>query len=154
MSAATRLRCLGHTEVEVRHWTGMILTMVVLGTMPAGAAKPGEQKKHPHEKPGPAAEHYDTGHTAAVHVAFGTADIQLVRQHYAPQYRNLPPGLQKKLARGGSLPPGWQKKMEPFPPTLERGLRPLPAGYSRGVFDGHAVIYDTRGMIVDVAVLF
>ena len=24
----------------------------------------------------------------------------------------LPPGLQKKLARGGTLPPGWQKKVE------------------------------------------
>lgn len=25
--------------------------------------------------------------------------------------KRLPPGLQKKLARGGSLPPGWQKKL-------------------------------------------
>ena len=25
--------------------------------------------------------------------------------------KNLPPGLQKKLARGGELPPGWQKKV-------------------------------------------
>lgn len=25
--------------------------------------------------------------------------------------KQLPPGLQKKLARGGQLPPGWQKKM-------------------------------------------
>ena len=25
--------------------------------------------------------------------------------------KNLPPGLQKKLARGGQLPPGWQKKV-------------------------------------------
>jgi len=25
--------------------------------------------------------------------------------------KNLPPGLQKKLARGGNLPPGWQKKV-------------------------------------------
>ena len=26
--------------------------------------------------------------------------------------RSLPPGLQKKLERGGSLPPGWQKKLQ------------------------------------------
>ena len=25
---------------------------------------------------------------------------------------SLPPGLQKKVARGGELPPGWQKKLE------------------------------------------
>lgn len=25
---------------------------------------------------------------------------------------SLPPGLQKKIARGGELPPGWQKKIE------------------------------------------
>jgi len=138
----------------VRRWTGVIVTMVLLGAMPAAAAKSAKEKKQPHEKPASAADHHDSGPSGAVHVAFGTADIQLVRQHYAPQYRNLPPGLQKKLARGGSLPPGWQKKMEPFPPALEHRMPPLPAGYSRGVFDGHAVIYNTRGMIVDVAVLF
>ena len=44
--------------------------------------------------------------------------------------------------------------MEPFPVALERGLPPLPAGYHRGVFDAHAVIYNSKGMIVDVAVLF
>jgi hypothetical protein len=26
--------------------------------------------------------------------------------------KNLPPGLRKKLERGGELPPGWQKKVE------------------------------------------
>lgn len=26
--------------------------------------------------------------------------------------KQLPPGLQKKLARGGNLPPGWQKKLQ------------------------------------------
>lgn len=25
--------------------------------------------------------------------------------------QDLPPGLQKKVARGGELPPGWQKKL-------------------------------------------
>ncbi len=26
--------------------------------------------------------------------------------------KNLPPGLQKKIERGGQLPPGWQKKLQ------------------------------------------
>ena len=76
-------------------------------------------------------------------------EIQVIRTHYAPQYKHLPPGLQKKVARGGSLPPGWQKKMQPFPADIDRVLMPLPAGYSRGIFEGHAVIYN-RGVVVDI----
>jgi hypothetical protein len=82
-------------------------------------------------------------------IIWAPREIEVIRAHYAPQYRNLPPGLQKKVARGGSLPPGWQKKMQPFPPSVDRALMPLPSGYSRGVFDGHAVIYN-RGVVVDI----
>jgi hypothetical protein len=81
--------------------------------------------------------------------------VTVIRDHYAPRYRDLPPGLQKKVARGGQLPPGWQKKFEPFPTVVERRLQPLPPDYRRGVIDGHAVIFDTRSnVIVDIAVLF
>ena len=91
----------------------------------------------------------------AVNVVFGSADLRIIREHYAPRYRNLPPGLRKKVARGGSLPPGWQKKYEPFPYAVEHRLVHLAPEYRRGVFDGHAVIYDRRSnVIVDVAVLF
>lgn len=41
-----------------------------------------------------------------------------------------------------------------FPATLERECASLPAGYRRGVFDAHAVIYNSHGTIIDVAVLF
>jgi hypothetical protein len=43
--------------------------------------------------------------------------------------KSLPPGLQKKLERGGELPPGWQKKVargEVLDPELYRRSRPLP----------------------------
>lgn len=30
---------------------------------------------------------------------------------FAKKDKPLPPGLQKKLERGGELPPGWQKKL-------------------------------------------
>ena len=90
-----------------------------------------------------------------VDVAFTSRDVGVIRQHYAPRYRRLPPGLRKKLARGESLPPGWRTKVEPFPYTVERDLPPLPRGYRRGVLDGHAVIYSPqRQVIVDLAVLF
>ena len=97
----------------------------------------------------------DTTARVDVHVAFGSGDVVILREHYAPRYRNLPPGLQKKVARGGQLPPGWQKKFEPFPVAIERRLMPLPDGYRRGVVDGHAVIYDPgTNVIVDLKVLF
>ena len=90
-----------------------------------------------------------------INVVFVTQDVTRIRTYYGSRYRNLPPGLQKKLARGGSLPPGWQKKMEPFPAALERDLIVLPGGYRRGVFDGHAVIYDPlTHAILDIASLF
>jgi hypothetical protein len=118
------------------------------------AGRSDKAKTHPQGKKTPPIQTDGGGGGASVHVAFGTGEIQLVRTHYAPRFRNLPPGLQKKLARGGTLPPGWQKKVEPFPATLERRLTRLPADYSRGVIDGHAVIVNARGMIIDVAVLF
>ncbi len=56
--------------------------------------------------------------------------------------KGLPPGLQKKVARGRALPPGWQKKVTPgrsldyhiyrqgesLPESLLRRLPPPPAG--------------------------
>ena len=88
-------------------------------------------------------------------MVFSAREIRIIRQHYAPRYRNLPPGLQKKYARTGQLPPGWRKKVEPFPVVVERELVVLPTAYRRGVIDGHAVIYNPRTqVIVDVAVLF
>jgi Ni/Co efflux regulator RcnB len=43
--------------------------------------------------------------------------------------RHLPPGLAKKVARGGSLPPGWQEKIvvgQPVPPEIYEHCEPLP----------------------------
>lgn len=66
--------------------------------------------------------------SGSVHVVFSTDDVRVIREYYAPRYRALPPGLQKKYERTGQLPPGWQKKLEPFDPVVERRLVALPAG--------------------------
>jgi hypothetical protein len=96
-----------------------------------------------------------SGTSVVVGVHFSTGDQRVIHEYYAPRSKSLPPGLQKKVARGGALPPGWQKKMQPFPVEVERRLEPLPSGYGRGVIDGHAVIYSTRShSVIDVAVLF
>ena len=97
------------------------------------------------------ADKYETDvsiHVTAV--AFSPRDIEVIRAHYAPQ--SLPPGLAKKVARGGQLPPGWQRKMQPFPAELDRVMLPLPGAYRRGIFEGHAVIYN-GGTIVDVVAI-
>ncbi|MEP4522793.1 MAG: hypothetical protein ABJ005_02235, partial [Alloalcanivorax venustensis] len=73
----------------------------------------------------------------------------------------LPPGLQKKVARGQSLPPGWQKKLNegrrlpddlyyqgyPLPDSVLR----TPGGYSDVVIDNEVVrILDATQTIMDV----
>jgi hypothetical protein len=117
----------------------------------------GSQKHKPkHENGGSTVVVRDADRPAAsVHIVFSSHDARVIREYYAPRYQNLPPGLQKKMARGGSLPPGWQKKIRPLPVVVERELVVLPTGYRRGVIDGHAVIYKSGSpTIIDVAVLF
>ena len=41
----------------------------------------------------------------------GSNSLQRKTRKVARRKRISPPGLQKKLARGGELPPGWQKKV-------------------------------------------
>ena len=129
---------------------GLLLSTPLAGSTPLEAS----QKSKKPSKHG--SLHGDARHASSeLHVVFTSRDVGIIRQHYAPRYRRLPPGLQKKYARTGQLPPGWQKKMEPFPVVVERELVVLPSGYRRGVLDGHAVIYNPRTqVIVDVAVLF
>jgi hypothetical protein len=79
---------------------------------------------------------------------FQPHDAHVVTQYYAPQYRPLPPGLQKKLYRNGHLPPGWDRRMQPLPVVVERQLAPVPVGYSRGYIDGYAVVYSPRTQVV------
>jgi hypothetical protein len=115
------------------------------------------QKSHGRHGPKAAREERVTDERTrvAASVHFSVGEQRVIHEYYAPRYRSLPPGLQKKIARGGQLPPGWQKKMQPFPVEVERQLAPLPPGYGRGVIDGHAVIYGTRShAVIDVAVLF
>jgi hypothetical protein len=85
---------------------------------------------------------------AAVSVSFGKNDVEAIRQYYRAHPVSLPPGLQKKLARGEPLPPGWQKKLQPFPSAVNAQLS-SPCGYcGRGVIDGYGVIYDKKSAII------
>ena len=89
-----------------------------------------------------------------VDVRFGTNDISVIKQYYGAHPVSLPPGLQKKLARGKPLPPGWQKKLNAFPPHIEARLGPPCGSCGRGVIDGYGVIFDKKtAIIMDIAQL-
>jgi len=90
----------------------------------------------------------------AVAVYFGTNDIGIIRQYYGAHPVNLPPGLQKKLAKGKPLPPGWQKKLQAFPVEIEPRLIPACGYCGRGVIDGYGIIYDKKtAVILDIVQL-
>jgi hypothetical protein len=81
---------------------------------------------------------------------FVQSDVVMIREYY--RGTNLPPGIEKRLLKKGSLPPGIAKKIQPFPVVLESRLPPLPPGYHRGYYGDSAVIYDPVSRIIyDVA---
>ena len=139
----------------MKRFIGLTLAALLLGGVVVSGEQPGRAKNGKKNARHAAVAEREVRADVVLRVAFGARDVEVIRAHYGPRFRTLPPGLAKKVARGGSLPPGWQKKWEPFPVALERGLPPLPGGYARGVIDGHAVIYNSKsGTVVDVAVLF
>lgn len=84
---------------------------------------------------------------------FSDREVILVRDYYRPRYRHEGRG-HYKYYRSGYLPRGWHRRMRPYPVYVEREVVVLPRGYRRGIIDGHAVVYNSRGLIIDVAVLF
>ncbi len=81
-----------------------------------------------------------------------------------PKQKKLPPGLQKKLARGGALPPGWQKKVARgevldaqvytaahlLPPDLIKMLPPAPSGVATIIVEGKIVrLIEATRIILD-----
>jgi len=135
--------------VPMKSLFSMLLALTLFGT-PVHAPN-----KHWHEDKGHApkhAKHHDDDDRDFDHHAdgcyFGPGDVRVIREYYAPRYRALPPGLQKKYQRTGHLPPGWQKKLEPLPVVVERRLIVLPPQYRRGVMDGYVVVYEPRTQVI------
>ena len=95
--------------------------------------------------------YYDRGYDRGGY--FTHREVHVVREYYRPRHRPVPPGMRRYYYRRGYLPPGWHRRIQPYP-TYVHDVVVLPHGYRRGVIDGHAVVYNSRGMIIDVAVLF
>ena len=122
-----------------------ILIIVALAVTLPAQAKPKKAKKHETSQE-VVRKQVDVERRAI----FSPAERNLIRarllskEHVAAKkkHKDLPPGLQKKVARGKALPPGWQKKIAPgqsldyqayrqgerLPDTLLRRLPPPPVG--------------------------
>ena len=63
--------------------------------------------------------------------------------------KGLPPGIAKKLERGGTLPPGIAKRF--LPDDLEGELPPPPRGYERTIIGTDVVLVEIdTGKIADI----
>jgi hypothetical protein len=94
-----------------------------------------------------------SGMTAAVsaNLRFGSEEARIISDYYRPRLQQLPPGLAKKLQRGGTLPPGWQKKVQLMPLELDGRLPRVPTGCRRVVSGKVALlINDATNTILDI----
>jgi hypothetical protein len=71
------------------------------------------------------------------------------RGHGRGNSGGLPPGIQRRLERGGSLPPGIAR--HGLPPGLAGQLPPSPSGYIRQVVGADVVLVAVAtGLIMDI----
>jgi Ni/Co efflux regulator RcnB len=93
-------------------------------------------------------------HVAAI--VFDEVERRVIRDFFADPSRRqavaarpLPPGIAKKVARGGRLPPGIAKRY--LPDDLDRRLRPLPAGTQRMVVGDDVLLVEAAtGLVYDI----
>ena len=69
-------------------------------------------------------------------------------------YRPVPRGVRANYYRGGYLPVGWRTRVVPVPVYYEPQFVPVPYGYRRGFIDGHVVVHNSNGFILDIAAVF
>ena len=140
------------------------------GRAPAVAASRGEpETRQPRESAESYREEEDRGEEMhrgrEAAIMFSGHDQQLIHNYFQANTANLPPGLAKRggklppglerhLQRNGTLPPGLQKRVEPFPTELSQQLPRIPAGYSRVIVAGRALIVDRNNKILDVMAVF
>jgi hypothetical protein len=109
-----------------------------------GNSKPKDNGKDKQSQAAPPA-------AGAQSIRFSSSEIRLISDYYVSRQQQLPPGLAKKVQRGGTLPPGWQKKVQPFPRDLAARLPPVPAGCSRVVYGPTAVlVQDATNLVLDI----
>jgi hypothetical protein len=67
-------------------------------------------------------------------------------------FESLPPGIQKKLERGGSLPPGQAKKLRALPNSCNTRLPRLPRDVERIILGDRVIIVQGGSRILDILI--
>jgi hypothetical protein len=124
----------------------MVAAALLSGTVLVDRAEAGDGRRHYRRG--------EVGYERYHDRYFRDRDVIVIRDYYRPYYRPLPRGLRHRYYRGGYLPSGWGRRIRPVPVYVERDLVVVPRGYRRGLIDGHSVVYNDSGLILDVAVLF
>lgn len=143
--------------------TTLTLPLASLAQPPAWAGKgkgPMMQQQENHERE---YRRDDRRHRDYRDYRYSDRERDALRRHLSRRdYQSLPPGLQKKVARGGQLPPGWQKKLQvghTFNGNLDRYGQRLPVyddirridGVTDVVIDNEVVrVLDATQTIIDV----
>ncbi len=155
-----------------------VIVMVVaaaslaLGIVPARA-----EQRHPRTEGFPVAGPARLDEKSLDRYRIAPDEVTAIRDYYrahpepapepapAKKKKKLPPGLRKKVERGGELPPGWQKKVargevmdpvvyeraRPLPPVLVKTLPPPPAGTVIVTVEGKVVrLLEATRTILDV----
>lgn len=95
----------------------------------------------------PSRRGYDDGYS------FGERDREVLQGCLAGyDFESLPPGIQKKLARGGTLPPGQAKKLRSLPDSCTARLSRPPRGVVRIIFGDRVVLVDGSDRILDILI--
>jgi hypothetical protein len=118
------------------------------------SGRPAALAKKERETGPPGAQQPGSGQPASI--VFTAVERRLIADYYAdPRHagpasdKRLPPGIAKKVARGGALPPGIAKRY--LPDDLERRLRPMPPGVTRVVIGSDVLLVEVgTGLIYDV----
>jgi hypothetical protein len=134
----------------------MLVLALALGPVPAFAKNKGHGKPE-NAGQGPGYEEQDAGDVAAgallgATLAFTSRDRSVISQYFQ-QYpmgaKPLPPGIARKVARGGSLPPGIAKRY--LPQGLLGQLSPLDPRYGRMVVGSDVLMVElATGVILDI----
>lgn len=85
-------------------------------------------------------------------IVFSEIEKRLIRDYYGRHpvgsVKPLPPGIQRKIARGGTLPPGIAKRY--LPGELE-GQLPVRAGFERRIVGRDVLLVEqATGLILDI----
>ena len=82
---------------------------------------------------------------------FGVRDREVLEACLSDyQFESLPPGIQKKLERGGTLPPGQAKKLHALPSGCTARLPRLPRDVVRIILGDRVILLDRNNRILDI----